>query len=329
VSTKLITQVTRRRIIQHHHAMEGACGKEEGLFTNKIGVSTHAPICCSVVRGSRHDGTMSCSHRDCVPSAIEALACEVVADLLGDDGLDRVCARGSREPMPDFTSRHHVVEVKELASQSLRAYEAAHARHLGYGQHYPVESLRNVWGVWTDVTPAMGSFGQADSPEARKLIRPLTLLLERLEAEGISDINQNWRARGAALGLIGFGSCCVYPPGGPYSPGIFMIGHAYGYERTTDPERDVVALVQKWLDSEYADNLKRSLRNADKVSVAALVASMDGPAHALINTLTESPEARLLTPLQLPDEIDVVVVIAGPEVLDYGIVEGWRRTPIR
>ncbi|MGV0737519.1 hypothetical protein ABQF35_11165 [Mycobacterium syngnathidarum] len=107
-----------------------------------------------------------------------------------------------------------------------------------------------------------------------------------------------------------------------------MIGHSYGYERTTDPERDVVALVYEWLDSQKADNLKRSLRNSDTVRVAALVASPDGLAHALINTLAESPEALLLTPMRLPAEIDVVVVIAGPEVLDYGILEG-RRTPIR
>jgi hypothetical protein len=142
-----------------------------------------------------------------VPAAIEALARDVVADLFGDDELDRLCAKGSRKPMLDFASRRHVVEVKELVSQSLRAYEAAHDRHLGYGQHYQVESLRNVWGVWTDVTTAMGSFEQVNTPEARKLIRPLTLLLERLEAEGISDINQDWRARGAAESLIGFGSC--------------------------------------------------------------------------------------------------------------------------
>lgn len=276
-----------------------------------------------------HDGTMTCSHPGCKPSAIEVLACDVVANILRDEEIDRLCAMGSREPMPDFASRRHVVEVKELASQSLRAYEAAHDRHLGYGQHYPVESLHNVWGVWTDVTPAMGSFDQANTPEARKLIRPLTRLLEQLEAEGISDINENWRSREAAVSLIGFGSCCVYPPGGPYPPGILMIGHASGYRRTTDPERDVVALLQEWLDSRHADNLKRSLMNADAVRVAALVASTDGPAHALISTLAESPEAGLLTPLQLPDEIDAVVVIAGPEVLDYGIVEGWRRTPIR
>jgi hypothetical protein len=62
--------------------------------------------------------------------------------------------------------------------------------------------------------------------------------------------------------------------------------------------------------------------------VAALVASMDGPARALINTLADSPEARLLAPLLLPDEIDAVVVIAGPETLDCRIVEGWRRRPI-
>ncbi len=49
---------------------------------------------------------------------------------------------------------------------------------------------------------------------------------------------------------------------------------------------------------------------------------MPMPAHALINTLAESPEARLLTPLQLPNEIDVVVVIAGPEVLAYRVAGG-------
>lgn len=271
---------------------------------------------------------MSCSHPECVPTAIEILARDVVADLLRDDGLDRVCAKGSREPTPDFASRQHVVEVKELASQSLRAYESAHDRHLGYGRHYPVETLRNVWGVWTDVTPAMSSFDQVDTPQARKLIRPLTQLLEQLEGEGIADINQHWRARGAAESLIGFGSCCVYPPGGPYPPGIFMIGHAYGYDRTTDPERDVVALVQKWLDSQHAENLKLSLRSANKMRVAVLVASMDGPARALIKTLAGSPETRLLTPLQLADEIDAVVVVSGSEALDYGIVGGWRRTPI-
>ena len=30
----------------------------------------------------------------------------------------------------------------------------------------------------------------------------------------------------------------------------------------------------------------------------------------------------------LPDEIDSVIVVTDAEVMDFGVVEGWRRRPI-
>jgi len=119
-------------------------------------------------------------------------------------------------------------------------------------------------------------------------------------------------------------------PEGPYPPGILILGYAWGHSRTTDPERDVVGFIQAWLLSPQAENAKLSLHHERDVRrVLVLVASMEGPASAMIRTLSEDPEASLRTPLQLPKEIDAVVVIAADEVLDYGLVDGWRRRPAR
>jgi hypothetical protein len=51
--------------------------------------------------------------------------------------------------------------------------------------------------------------------------------------------------------------------------------------------------------------------------VLALAASMDGPAIAMIRTLQENPGEALRTPLNLPEEIDTLVVTTGDEVLHF------------
>jgi hypothetical protein len=117
-------------------------------------------------------------------------------------------------------------------------------------------------------------------------------------------------------------------PKGPFPPGIFVIGHGYGHARTTDPETDVVAFLQHWITSSHAENARQSLAGESGVRCVVLVARTDGPASAMIRTLSESPGAVLGTPLRLPNEIDAVVVITNDEVLDYGLAGGWRRRPI-
>jgi hypothetical protein len=117
-------------------------------------------------------------------------------------------------------------------------------------------------------------------------------------------------------------------PKGAFPPGILLIGHGYGHERTTDIETDVVAFLQDWLSSSHADNARQSLAGENGVRCAVLVASMDGPASAMIRTLGESSGTALRTPLRRPDQIDAVVIITDDEILDYGLADGWGRRTI-
>jgi len=52
---------------------------------------------------------------------------------------------------------------------------------------------------------------------------------------------------------------------------------------------------------------------------------MDGPANAMIRTLQQNPGESLRIPLNLPEEIDVLVVTTGDEVLHFQPDMGWAR----
>jgi hypothetical protein len=54
---------------------------------------------------------------------------------------------------------------------------------------------------------------------------------------------------------------------------------------------------------------------------------MDGPASAMIRTLSENPGPVLRTPLRLPNEIEAFVIITDDEVLDYGLADGGGADP--
>lgn len=267
-------------------------------------------------------------HSKCAPSEIEMLAHKVTAEVLQDSELLRVCeVEPAGLKKPDFRSRRHAVEVKELISPSMASYGEAHDRHFGDKRHFPVKSFRNLWGVMPDLTDAIESFDRTESPYLPRLIRRLIPLIEQLEAKGLTYARADpWIARSVAS-LIHGDSCSVMPEG-PYTPGIFILGYGWGLSRTTDPERDVVECIQAWLRTSQAEKARLSFDHEREVRrVLALVASMEGPASAMIRTLSEDPEASLRTPLQLPEGIDAVVVIAADQVLDYGLVDGWRRRP--
>src|ERR1700680_503895 len=76
--------------------------------------------------------------------------------------------------------------------------------------------------------------------------------------------------------LLHHDGVCSVMPKGAFPPGILLIGHGYGHERTTDIETDVVAFLQDWLSSSHADNARQSLAGENGVRCAVLVASMDG-----------------------------------------------------
>src|SRR6476660_8234775 len=180
----------------------------------------------SVVTPHGHNGTMNAhlcpnGHKECASSKVEDFARDVVMELLNDGQLDRVCQR-SRDPKPDFRSRGHAIEVKQLISQPLRSYQAAHGRHLGYGQHYPVDSLRNNWGVLPDLSPAIDSFVDVETPRVKYLVRRLTPLIKCLEANGITDASTDHRYWPHFVAILGELGHCSVVPGGPIPRGILV-----------------------------------------------------------------------------------------------------------
>jgi hypothetical protein len=230
--------------------------------------------------------TANVCHPECAPNDVEEYARDIVARVLHDDELLRVCARESSRQKPDFRSPRHSVEVKELVSPDLRSVREAQKRHIG--DYEEVDTLRETWGVCADASLAFSSFEPTTAtPKVKPLIRKLTPLLVRLEANGATDARSDPEIWPFVASLLHGGWCSVIPKS-PYPPGILLIGPGYGYERTTDIETDVVAPLQDWLSSKYADNVRQSLGGENGVRCAVLVASMDGPAFAMIRTLAET-----------------------------------------
>src|SRR4051794_5009994 len=122
-----------------------------------------------------------CCHRKCEPCRVERRARDIGAALLRDGSLSRVCERESSRPKPDFRSPQHSVEVKELASPSLRSFMEAQKLHIGDVRLYPVEGLQKTGGVSVDVSLAIDSFEHAPAPKVRRLINALAPLVAQLE----------------------------------------------------------------------------------------------------------------------------------------------------
>jgi hypothetical protein len=274
------------------------------------------------------DSSDDLCHPECEPGRGEQRVRDIVAALLGDDSLSRVCEKESSRPKPDFRSAHHSVEIKELASPSLRSFLNAQKLHIGDVRLYPVDGPQKTWGVSVDVSLATDSFEQAPTPKVRRLIDALAPLVAQLEAKGLDDALLDSEIWPRIAQLIHHDGWCSVIPGEAFAPGIFFAGHGYGQARTTYLEDDVVAFLQHWLDSPQADNARQSLAGEAALRCVALVASMEGPAAAMLRTLEETRGEQLRTGLTLPEEIDAVVVITDAEVLDYGLVDGWRRRAI-
>lgn len=271
----------------------------------------------------------TCPHTSCDASAVEASALTVVARLLDDDRLARVCEQEDEGSKPDFRSPCHALEVKELVSPNYRAFTVASDRYISDDLFHPVPTLQHAWGLIPDVSAAASSFSaRARAPRMKTLVQRLVPLLRRLEGRGISDARLDHDIWPMVASLINSGECSVVPHS-PWGPGVVVVGHGYGLERTTYLEYDVVAFLQDWLDSSDAENLRRSLKDETGVRCGVLVASFQGPASAMLRTLAENPpdsSPPLRTPLRLPNEIDSLLVIAETEALGYGLWgNGWSR----
>ena len=121
-----------------------------------------------------------CGHPGCASDDVEQHARDAAAVVLADDEFTRVCEQETKGVKPDFRSRRHALEVKELTSPALRQFFAALTDHLE-DPHRPIEGLSQVWLVFADVSAAIESFdGKTKTPRADTLIDSLAPLLKDL-----------------------------------------------------------------------------------------------------------------------------------------------------
>lgn len=184
-----------------------------------------------------------------------------------------------------------------------------------------------MWAVSADVSVAANSYkGRSGTPRANTMFESLIELVKDLEARGIRDVmtadTDTWQRLTKVLGF--YGDCAVLDTTA-WAPGILFTGTLSGHARTLDLEYDVVAYLQGWLDSDQSKKGRAALVGGDGVHVLALVPSRDGPAAGMLQTLLETHGEIPTTPLQLPAEVDELIVVTNDEVLRFTPDGGWSR----
>jgi hypothetical protein len=246
----------------------------------------------------------------------------VATKLLDDEALERVCEVVPRGPKPDYRSGRHAVEVKRLTSPSAASFRTARDRFLPEAVQ-PVTGLQHLWLVFLDISEAHASFrGGIPTPQAKVLVKELGSLLRAFETDGIMDAG----GRPEVHRLTGGYTCAAVPVSPNGTPGI-MFSTAVGTRRTTNIDLDVVEFLQDWLDSPESTNLRESLAGEPLWRVAVLIADSGGPASGMLRTLMDTTDGPVVpkAELRLPPEIGSLILVAGNDVLDFGLADGWRR----
>lgn len=268
-----------------------------------------------------------CGHRGCRLKPVEVRAQSAAAAVLDDPDLTRVCDQdptfAAGRAVPDFHSRRHVVEVKELTSEPLRRFNAEYDKRPRY---IPIPELGHLWAVSVDVSAAAAVYdGDPETTVVKTLTATLTRIIEDLESRGITDAfadHENFPTYAKALGF--YFNCAVLTDS-PLEPGILLSGTVSGHSRALDLDYDVTALLQDWLDSEQSANARQSLAGHPGIHVLVLMASLAGPAAGLIHALYETPDEIPTAALRLPDDIDVLIVATNTDVLRFTSADGWSR----
>ncbi|MFH5207894.1 hypothetical protein [Antrihabitans spumae] len=128
--------------------------------------------------------------------------------------------------------------------------------------------------------------------------------------------------------LLGGGPCSVLQDPGELPPGVFLEGRVYGHGRAIDLDRAVLDPLQHWLDT-GSTNVRDSLSQEDCRRVAVLVVASSGSQSlSLLLSLTKDfPDTESVPSqsLNLPAEIDVLIVVVGDQVLSFTASNGWKR----
>jgi len=240
--------------------------------------------------------------------------------------LVRVCARGATVPTPDYESLRSVVEVKELSSSLMAKYTDAMDKQPVV---QPVGVLSKTWHVWPEVLWGWDTTKDW-TPRVKGLVERLAPLLLQLEHLGIND---RWQAPVPLLfhisELIGGGYCAVGPAMPGYGPSI-VLRQAISGVRSGDIDEAIAMPVQTWLD-QSSGSMVASLRDTEgrrACGVLVLPPTWAQPAasHLSRSINDDFPLEMPHRALELPDGIDVVVIVAEPAILAFDPTEEWQRT---
>lgn len=275
---------------------------------------------------SHSSAPIPCGHRGCRLTPVEQRAWTAAAAVLDDADLTRVCDQDpafAGAAIPDFSSRRHVVEVKELTSRPLRGFNAAYDKQ---PRHIPISSLRHLWAASVDVSAAAATYdGEPNTPQVNTLIATLTQIVQNLETRGYTSSLEDHDNFQRYADALGFYCDLAVQPNSPLEPGILLSGTIAEHSRTLDLDYDVTAVLQEWLDSNQSANARQSLAGHAGVHVLVLMASPDGPAAGLIHAVQQTPSDVPAAALRLPDDIDVLIVATNTDVLRFSPRDGWSR----
>ncbi|WP_308116694.1 hypothetical protein [Prescottella equi] len=285
-----------------------------------------------------------CSHSECAherPS--EKIGRIAAAQVLNDPALTRVCAHEVDGAVPDYRSPLHAVEVKELASESYEKFGDAYRQSDGV---WVVPELTQTWWVSPDMTAASVAIAKhVQTPMMKTLLKNLVPLLAKLEEYGINDLAHlgGWEianlsgtegGKGDApalssrfVSILGRNpSCRVMGGSDGISHGV-VFAPREEFVRPMNLDNTVRNTVQFWLD-EASTKMRLSLATepAHMIRCGVLVARHYGLGGTITSALTRdfpSLEALPTEPLNLPDEIDILVVAAADQAIVYR--DHWER----
>ncbi|MGW6655597.1 hypothetical protein [Rhodococcus sp. NPDC055024] len=268
-----------------------------------------------------------CGHLNCADETpSEQLGRVAVEQLLGDHGLQRVCQNEHPGATLDYRSSQTAVEVKEMRSETLEAFDNAFQESVGGVITFP--DLSQTWWVMPDTSAAAGAFSErVPVPRLKGIAQRLGPILVELEKNGIRDARKaDWRTQVRIGALLHGGACYVFD-NAPFEPGIFLAGHMHGHERPYDIDTAIRDRVQHWLDTE-SSNMRASLAEEVGLRCGVVVAPLRGAAFSLVRSLTEDFDALSALPsmpLDLPGEIQTLVVVAGCHALRFTPPNTWHR----
>ncbi|WP_156959760.1 hypothetical protein [Nocardia sp. BMG51109] len=271
----------------------------------------------------------TCTHPACLEERPEErLGKAAVAALLGDHELDRVCQNERPGPVVDYRSARTAVEVKALKNGELEKLRAAIDKQPNPSRPIGVPGLKETWFVLPDASAAVGERSEyAGTPSVREIETRLGPLLLELERQGIDDaFTAPWELRHQISSILHGGACSVFPTS-RLAPGILLAGHQYGHSCSFDIDSAVRDKIQGWVDT-GSGNMVESFDGESAQHCGVLVIPQSGAGFSIGRSLSEDfgDFAVVSTkPLSLPVGMDILVTVAGDQVLAFTPPAQWRR----